>query len=144
MDNIVRRLAQKGVSARERNVQASQKCTFLLLAGAKAPDPDAACGRKAFPESESNATNRRESTFVGFRKTAPTENERDNAKQNRLKCVRDSSCQKNMSLCFAAGSPVCVVLSGVVPPSVPEAKGHNRPKADFFRQIFKKDLQFLP
>ena len=43
---------KKGFSARERNVQASQKCTFLLLAGAKAPDPDAACGREVFDSGD--------------------------------------------------------------------------------------------
>ena len=33
-------------------MQASQKCTFLPLAGAKAPDPDAAFGRKGVQAKE--------------------------------------------------------------------------------------------
>ena len=39
-------------------MQASRKCTFAPLAGAKAPDPHAACGRKVSSKTERNGTRR--------------------------------------------------------------------------------------
>ena len=62
-------------------VQASREDIFPPPAGAKAPDPYAACGRKASPKSESNGMKRGKSGFVGFHKTAPIENKRGNTKQ---------------------------------------------------------------
>ena len=62
-------------------VQASREDIFPPLAGANAPDPYAACGRKASPKSGSDGMKRGESGFVGFRKSAPTENKRGNTKQ---------------------------------------------------------------
>ena len=46
-------------------VQASREDIFPPLAGAKAPDPYVACGRKASPKSESNETKHRE-RFCGI------------------------------------------------------------------------------
>ena len=62
-------------------MQASREDIFPPLAGAKAPDPDAACGREASPKSQGNGIKRGKTAFVGFRKSAPTENERGNMKK---------------------------------------------------------------
>ena len=51
-------------------VQASREDIFPPLAGANAPDPYAACGRKASPKSGGNGMKHGESSFVGFHKSA--------------------------------------------------------------------------
>ena len=73
-------------------VQASREDIFPPLAGANAPAPYAACGRKASPKSESNGTKHGE-RFCGIPQNRSTGMSVATQNRNRLECVRDSSCQ---------------------------------------------------
>ena len=124
-------------------VQASREDIFPPLAGANAPAPYAACGRKASPKSESNGTKRRESGFVGFRKTAPIKMSVATRNRKRLECVREVSVREKQA-CVSLLKALCV-FSFLEPSLRPSRKKteHNCPLAVLCSKFSKRACNFV-